>query len=231
MNKYYKTELHTHSKPVSFCSEVDVKQLVKLYKEKGYNSVVLTNHFTTQLKGDTVGEKINWYLEDYYNCYEEGKCLGLNVILGAEKRFTENINDYLIYGITPEDLTDIYELLYHGIDNFYKVYKNDRNVIIQAHPFRDHMEKVDVKSLDGIEVFNMHPHHNSRIGFAAQYAKVNNMIATCGSDFHHVGHEGMCGILTENALMNSFDIADILKSKNYCMYISDFLIGPMKVDI
>jgi len=154
-----------------------------------------------------------------------------DVILGAEIRFTENINDYLIYGITPEDLTDIYELLYHGIDNFYKVYKNDRNVIIQAHPFRDHMEKVDVKSLDGIEVFNMHPHHNSRIGFAAQYAKVNNMIATCGSDFHHVGHEGMCGILTENALMNSFDIADILKSKNYCMYISDFLIGPMKVDI
>ena len=62
MKRYYKTELHTHTTPVSVCSTIEPKQLVKIYKENGYDSVVVTNHFTTHLKGETVKEKINWYL-------------------------------------------------------------------------------------------------------------------------------------------------------------------------
>ena len=227
MKEYYRTELHAHSKPASSCSEVEVKQLVELYKNKGYDSIVLTNHFTPQLKGETVREKVDRYLEDYYKCTEEGKCCGVNIILGAEIRFVQNNNDYLIYGILPEDLVEIYKLLPYGIDNFYKEFKKDNNIIIQAHPFRDHMESVNPTSLDGIEVFNMHPNHNARIGFAARYANDNNIIAICGTDFHHVGHEGLCGILTENALTDSFDVVRVLKNKKYCMFIDEFMMGPM----
>ena len=99
MEKYYKTELHAHTKPVSRCSDIDAKRLVEIYKEKGYDSIVLTNHFIVQLQGKTVEEKIKWYLEDYYKCVEAGKVLGLNIILGAELRFTENNNDYLIFTV------------------------------------------------------------------------------------------------------------------------------------
>ena len=187
MKKIYKTELHTHTSRASSCSEIGAKQLANIYKENGYDSVVLTNHFTTMLQGETLQDKINWYLEDYYECFEVGEHIGLNVILGAELRFTENNNDYLIFGITPEDLIEIYKMLPYGIESFYRQYKNEKNVIVQAHPFRNGMVSVTPKSLDGIEVFNLHPNHNSRIGLAAKYANENNMIATCGSDFHHHG--------------------------------------------
>ena len=128
---------------------------MEIYKENGYDSVVITNHFTTQLKGETIDEKINWYLEDYYECVETRKLVDLNVILGAEITFTENKNDYLIFGICPEDLTPIYKMLPYGIDRFYREFKNEKNIIIQAHPFRDGMERANPESLDGIEVFNM----------------------------------------------------------------------------
>jgi len=225
MSKYYKTELHAHTSPVSGCSDILPEDLIRIYKESGYDSIVVTNHFiTTTLKGETCEEKVKWYLEDYYKCCEEGSRLGLNVILGAELRFTENNNDYLIFGICPEELADIYELLPYGIDNFYKEYKNDKNIIIQAHPMRDGMQSVNPKSLDGIEVFNMHPNHNSRIGLAAKYACENGMIATCGSDFHHLGQDSLCAVLTKKPLKNSYDVAKALKSGKYSMSVSDFLI-------
>lgn len=225
MEKYYKTELHVHSKPVSSCSEIETKHLVNIYKENGYDGIVLTNHFTPELLGDTIDDKIKWYLEDYYNCVKEGKAVGLNVILGAELRFTQNHNDYLIFGICPEELFDIFKRLPDGIDKFYSEYKNDRNVIIQAHPYRDGMEKVDKNSLDGIEVFNLHPGHNSRVGVSAKYAKENNMIATCGSDFHHYGQECLCGILTKKPLLDSYDVAEVLKKREYLMSIGGYTVS------
>lgn len=225
MSKCYKTELHAHTSPVSGCSDIEPTNLIEIYKEAGYDSVVIANHFISQtLRGETVNDKVKWYLEDYYKCCEAGEKLNLNVILGAELRFTENNNDYLIFGICPEELSDIYELLPYGIDNFYKEYKKENNVIIQAHPFRDGMQSVNPESLDGIEVFNMHPNHNSRIGFAAKYARENNMIATCGSDFHHYGQDSLCALLTKKPLKSSYDVAKVLKSGKYSMSVSDFLI-------
>ena len=225
MERYYKTELHAHTKPVSSCSDIEAKKLVQIYKENGYDSVVRSNHFTTYMQGESVEEKIKWYLEDYYNCCEEGARIGLNVILGAEIRFTQNNNDYLIFGICTEDLFEIYKMLPYGIDRFYCEYKNEKNIIIQAHPFRDGMERVKPESLDGIEVFNVHPNHNSRIGLAAKYAHENNMIATCGSDFHHHGQECLCGILTKEPLKNSYDVSNVLKGVDYNITIGNYLVN------
>lgn len=218
MKKYYMTDLHTHTNPASGCSDIDPKDLVRIYSENGYDSVAVTNHFTA-------AKDINAYLEDYYKCVEAGTEFGLNVIFGAEIRFTENNNDYLIYGICPDDMPDIYKLLPYGIDNFYSEYKNEKNIIIQAHPFRDKMEKVSPESLDGIEAFNMHPNHNSRIAMAAKYARDNKMIVTCGSDFHHLGQECLCGILTKKPIKDSYDVAKILKSRKYNMTIGGHLVS------
>lgn len=225
MKKYYKTELHAHTTPASGCSDISPKKLINIYKENGYDSIVLTNHFNTQLLGHTDEEKLKWYLEDYYQCFEEGEHIELNVILGAEIRFTENNNDYLIFGICPEDLKNIYRKLHYGIDKFYSEYKNEKNIIIQAHPFRDGMEIVNRESLDGIEVFNMHPNHNSRIGLATKYANEHNLIATCGSDFHHYGQECLCGLLTKKPLKNSYEVANVLKSRKYKISIGNYLVN------
>lgn len=88
---------------------------------------------------------------------------------------------------------------------------------IEQHPFRNGMTEVAPEYLDGIETFNMHPNHNSRVSMASIYAKKHNLIPTAGTDFHHPGHEGMSALLTQTELRTSHDIVNVLKSGEYIL--------------
>lgn len=222
----FKTELHAHTSPASGCSEIQPEYLIEVYKKMGYTSVAVTNHFTFHEDVTDIKAKIDSYLDDYYKTLEFGKKEGLNVLLGAEIRFSENYNDYLVYGISEEDLYTIEGLLSKGIDNFYKEFKSDRNLIFQAHPFRNGMEPVNPESLDGIEVYNLHPGHNSRVGLAAQYAKEHDFLIIGGTDYHHFGHEGLGGIFTKEPVTDSFMLAKILKNKEYLLNVGGFKAMP-----
>ncbi len=222
----YKTEIHLHTKPASSCGKVLPEDVIKAYKKSGYDSITVTNHFYIP-DNCTKEEWIEKILADYHKMQELGKNAGINIILGLELRFTEHINDYLIYGIEEEELWQIYDLLDKGIDNFYKTYKNDKNVIFQAHPFRDNMRLADVNSIDGIEVFNLHPGHNSRIGFAAKYARENNLLITAGTDFHEPGRDSLCGIMTKEPITSSIQLAKILKERDFIIDISGFKVLPI----
>ena len=218
----YKLELHAHSNPASGCSEVSVPDLVALYAELGYHGVVLTNHFiydySTCMRGRSVEEGIEVWLNDYHAAVEEGKKYGLTVLLGAEIRFTENNNDYLIYGLREEMLPEIYRLLPEGVEYFRKHYAMPDSVFLQAHPFRDGMVEVDPALLDGIETFNMHPGQRSRNAVANLYAKKKGFgIRLVASDFHFLrGREvAVSAIRTKTMPKDSFDVARILKSGDY----------------
>ncbi len=217
----YKIELHAHTKPASGCSEVTPKELIDTYKDLGYDAICITNHFILSEKRSKE-EYIGNYLRDFSEAKEYGERLGMKVYLGAEIRFTENDNDYLIYGVNKVMLAEIYDILSCGIENFRKNYSMKDSVFIQAHPMRNGMEKVDAKLLDGVEVFNMHPNHNSRVGLAALYAKRENIsIITAGSDFHHPNkdHEGLAAIRTAYLPEDSFGLAELLKKGDYILEV------------
>jgi len=220
----YKIEMHAHSFPASGCSEVSPEHLVKIYAELGYSSLVLTNHFIYE----------NCLLEHYekngielwYNEYERaklyGKKCGLNVILGAEIRFTENCNDYLIYGLNKKMLEDIYEYLPFGVENFRKSYKMPNSIFMQAHPFRNNCKVVSSALLDGVETLNLHQNHNSRNAIATEYAYEHNLqIVSAGTDFHHPDkkHEGAAALRSKEEIIDSFQLAKILKKRDYLLEI------------
>lgn len=223
----YKTELHSHSSGISMCSEVSGEKLLKLYFECGADAVVITNHFTPQFfdKKDVEAE-LERYAGEYRLMKKAGTEYDINVILGIEIRFSENMNDYLVYGIDESDLKKAYKYLDKGIDAFYSGFKSDNNIIFQAHPFRDGMVLANPESVDGVEVFNMHPNHNSRIAIAAKYAREKNFKICGGTDFHHVGHQGCCFIRTKFKPRNSFDIAKVLKDGDFVFDISGNIIFP-----
>lgn len=223
----FKSELHTHTSPASICSEISPEKLVEIYKLNGYDSVTVTNHFTYDCAhGENAESYYKTFLDDFRRCLECGEKVGLNIIFGAEIRFSENSNDYLIYGICPEDMPKIRDLLPYGIDSFYREFKNDKNVIIQAHPFRDNISRANPESLDGIEIFNMHPNHNSRVAFAAIHALKNNLIPVCGTDFHHPGQECLSAVYTKEKITDSYQLAKAIKSQEYIMEIGGFKILP-----
>lgn len=221
LNEYkFRTELHAHTSPASSCSQIPPEELAEIYKELGYDAVTVANHFTFGYQNSTKPQVLDRFFGDFEKAEQKGKEIGIKVILAAEIRFEENDNDYLIYGVTRKMMEEIYDLLPYGVENFRKNYSMPHSVFLQAHPFRENMERVDPSILDGIEVFNLHPNHNSKVGLAAVYARENNYtIVTAGSDFHHPGrkHEGVTAILTKTLPEDSFGLADILRSGDYLL--------------
>ena len=226
-NYRYKTELHLHTSPASGCSEIPPEKAVENYKKLGYHSIVVCNHFLPGMPYMENKQKcLNTYLADYDKAVEAGQKCGLNVILGCEIRFTENCNDYLLLGIDRDTLSLAYEYLDQGIEAFSKVFRSSDRLLIQAHPFRNGMVQVDPGLLDGIETFNIHPNHNSRVALAAKYAKQNHLIPTVGTDYHHPGHEGLSALLTKTELKTAEDIVAVLKSGDYVFEIGGCILVP-----
>ena len=223
----YKIELHCHTMPCSSCAEVDSKTLVKEYKRLGFDAICITNHFIPSFYEMSNEEMWEKYYSDIEEITNLAKKEAIEIILGAEIRFSENNNDYLVYGIDKEFIIKAKSALNGGIDRFYKNFKNDKNVILQAHPFRKGMVLANPESLDGIEVFNMHPNHNSNNSYALRYAsEYGNFIVTCGSDMHHEGHWGVGAIRTKTLPKDSFELAEILKSKDYVFDMSGLIAIP-----
>ena len=215
-------ELHAHTSPASSCSEVSPEEVVEIYKDLSYDCVTIANHFRYEYQELSKNEVIDQFMNDFERAEKRGNELGIKVILAAEIRFEENENDYLIYGVDRKMMEEIYDLLPFGFDNFCESYKMPNSVFLQAHPFRDDMVRANPKCLDGIEVFNMHPNHNSRVGLASVYAVENNLqIITAGSDFHHKDrkHEGVSAVRFTRLPENSFDLASLLKEKNYLLEV------------
>ncbi|MBQ3589674.1 MAG: hypothetical protein II980_04395 [Clostridia bacterium] len=110
----FKTELHCHSLEISECARVNSSDIVNKYVAGGYTTLVLSNHFSSGTMRYNKAE--NWvdFVEKFVGAYEklkkeaQGK---INILLGAELRFNENINDYLLYGITKEFLLAHPEIL------------------------------------------------------------------------------------------------------------------------
>ncbi len=227
-NQYkYRTELHFHTSPASGCAEVEPKKAIELYARQGYDSIVVTNHFYPGMRFiDDKNKCISEYMKDYKKAVETGKKYGINVILGCEIRFSENINDYLVYGIDENFFEWAYELLNDGLENFSEKFRSDDTLLLQAHPFRDGMTLMNPKLLDGVETYNMHPNQNSRVAKAAKYAKEHDFIVSAGTDFHHLGHEGMVALLTTEEIKTSNDVQKVLKSRDYLFEIGGSIVLP-----
>lgn len=221
----YTTELHAHTNPASFCGDFEADKVVDFYRAAGVTTLAITNHFNSDLKIGNLNENIKTYLNDYRLAKEHANG-EINVILGIEIRFDGSNNDYLVFGIEEDELPFYAELTSYGIENFYKEAKNDRNVIIQAHPFRNGVTLAPVDSIDGIEAYNLHPNHNQRNALSVKHAKNNNLLVTGGSDFHHISHHALCLMRTKNELKTSFDVASAIKSKDVVFDCSGSIIIP-----
>lgn len=213
----FKYDLHVHTSPVSPCADFSPEETVARYAALGFDGIVITNHFKSGVFKDmTKSEAVEYYLNDYKKAKAEGEKHGIDIILGFETKYPENANDYLVYGVCEDDVALAYDYIHKDYKTFYKEFRNDKNLIVQAHPFRNDMVLQDADFLDGIEVYNLHPHHNSRVALAAKWAKENpHFIVTGGTDFHHENHEGMCAVRTREKITDSHKLAKILKSRDY----------------
>lgn len=224
----YRIELHAHTSPVSPCAECLPEEVVEAYHRKGYDAIVITNHYGKfRMKDESRKEAVDRYLDDYNRAKAKGDECGINVILGVEYRFDGSNNDFLIYGADREVVEILYDYKDLAIHEFKKEVSLPKSVMVQAHPFRDGNDPCDPSFIDGIETFNMHPWHNARVSFSIRHAYDNNLgIMIPGSDYHHKteGYEGVAALRTKVLPKDSFELAEILRSGDYVFEIGEHSI-------
>lgn len=217
-----KIELHMHTRYGSGCGQMEEKALVDGYLKAGYQAVVVTDHFcrdSFDYMGIAPGEGracLDRFMEGYRRVSAEGQRRGLKVYRGAEVRFDGSMNDYLLLGYSDELLADPEKVFSMGLEAFSRLVRAQGALLIQAHPFRSMCTPADHRFLDGVEVRNMHPGHNSRNDMALAYAdRWPGLIRTSGSDCHEPHHLGRGGILAPYLPEDEKALAALLRSGDY----------------
>jgi predicted metal-dependent phosphoesterase TrpH len=222
MNQYC-IDMHVHTGEVSPCGRVKARKVVRMYHEAGYHGIVITDHFYDgffeSLTGLTWTQKIDRFLHGYREAAEEGSKIGLYVLLGAEFRFPENFNDYLIYGLDTDFLYKHPKLYSLGLNHFSKQLADTDILIYQAHPFRAGIVPADPLLIQGVEVFNGNPRHDSRNHLAYQYAAEHRLKMVSGSDFHQPQDVGTGGIAIAERINDATELSRLLKKDPIIDYL------------
>lgn len=212
----YTYELHSHTSEVSGCANVKAVDSVRLHKEAGYAGMVITNHFCQY--GENAEEakaKIDRFIDGY--CLAQNAADGITVLFGMELRFRGSMNDYLIFGITPDFLRAHPEIIRLDQPAFFKLAEDNGLLIVQAHPFRSMCTPSDTEYIHGVEVYNGNPRHNSNNETAELFCAEHNLIPTSGSDFHQIEDIGIGGIITEEEIKDEKQLVEVLRNRRYTL--------------
>ncbi|MBR6729124.1 MAG: PHP domain-containing protein [Clostridia bacterium] len=216
----FKTELHCHTIESSICGKVEAKEVVKAYIEAGYSTLVITDHYGERHIGRH-GEvdEVEHFLQGYRAAKQAagGK---INIILGMEISLAQHsFNDYLIYGDVEAALSAHPDLYQFDLPEFCDFAHKNNLVVYQAHPFRNKITVVDPAPLDGIEVFNSHPRHDSRNNIASDWAAHFKKRAIAGSDAHQMPDIARSGIIAETEITNEKELLSVLKKEAYSLIL------------
>lgn len=228
MEKYL-IEIHAHTDETSNCGKMPAAEAVRLYNSLGYNGIMFTDHLHTYtfkkfLKKNPKAnwnDKIDYFLIGYKNALKEAENFpGFKVYLGCELRFDENDNDYLVFGLTEDKLRKMKNIINYETEEGIKAVQKMGCTVIQAHPFRDNMTIIEPGILDGIEIHNGHPNHDSRNDIAKMWAeKFNYKIRTSGSDFHGE-YMPNSGIFTDILPEDEKELQQIIVEKRFELNLS-----------
>ena len=208
------TETHFHTSLSSPCANVPPEEALAAYINCGYSALVVTDHFSRICREhygiDDNGEWVDRFLSGYR--YLKQTMTSMHVLLGMEIRFDENANDYLVFGFSEEDLYQHPTMYEWSIQEFYR-YAHERGwLVVQAHPFRDGMTITPPSCVDGIEIFNGNPRHNSRNEMAEHWARLNGLLTTSGSDYHQRKDAARGGLVTESSITTIGELVAAIRS-------------------
>lgn len=216
----YKYELHCHTSDVSLCASSDAVKAVNFYKERGYDGVVITDHYSPQtflLWSLFPQLRVDLFTRGYRRAKEiAGE--DFTVLLGCEVRFFFTIDDFLIYGIDEEFLRKSGNLMWKYLRRLYKLCDQRGLILLEAHPFRKLRFRHKPSLMHGCEVYNGKDFDNDANSKAKKWAEENNFkITTSGGDFHNYKKTVPGGIITDEPIKTNEDLLRILRSGNYTL--------------
>ena len=214
-----KIDLHVHTSEVSVCGKLTSEETLRLYREHGFDVLVITNHFNRWTADCWAKRGVTDFVKLYRDTIAAAKELaprrGMTVLAGCELRFDCNINDYLVFGADewlPEHCEELFELTPQSFAEFAQ--QHDL-LVYQAHPFRNGMTVTDPALGFGIEVRNGCPRHDSRNDIAVSWADKFRLRKIAGSDCHCAEDVGQAGIASADPVHTEADLVRMLKEGRY----------------
>ena len=107
----FRIETHLHTCHSSPCGKVEADTIARLYAEAGFHGIIVTDHFfhytcRPHCWNIPYGEYFKVFLEGYHQLCKAAEPYGLKIYKGAEVRFDESTNDYLMYNFPDHLLQD-----------------------------------------------------------------------------------------------------------------------------
>ncbi|MBR2343965.1 MAG: PHP domain-containing protein [Clostridia bacterium] len=210
----FKCETHMHVGEVSRCAKISAREMIEIYKARGYTTVFCTDHLAANnfpgMDESSWEEKVNYFCRGYENARAAGEELGVTVLFGAEINFAGCPNHYLLYGITRELLLNTPHIFEMSLEELYAYSRENGFTIVQAHPFRDGRNYPTPRVIDAFEVCNTNPRHNDHDELARAVASVYGKPTTAGSDAHRTDDAALGGVLTEEKITTVEDYIRLL---------------------
>ena len=215
----YKYELHCHTSDVSLCAASTGAEAVQFYKERGYDGVVITDHYSPQTFLFHRAFMPQRYIDRYLRGYRRAKEAagdGFTVLWAVEVRFFFTIDDFLIYGADEEFLRKSGNLMTKYLRRLKVLCDENNLILLEAHPFRELRFRHNPALLHGCEVYNGKDKDTDANRKAKKWAKDNSFsIVTSGGDFHNKKSTNPGGIITNEPINTMSDLMRILRSGEY----------------
>ncbi len=208
-------DLHAHSSGISKCCRIPAPAVIDVAREHGMDGIVLTNHYQKNYITDgDVPAFASRYVEEYRYARCSGEQVDFPVFFGIEVTMELYGGVHLlIYGV-QEDFPLHYPALFDMTQKeLYHLVKAHGGTLIQAHPYRQNLDRMlDPAYLDGIEI-NCHPlYEGTHWEALVEFAKSHRLLLSCGGDFHADTHRPRCGVYLPDGIKNSRDICDHLSA-------------------
>lgn len=218
---------HTHTAETSKCGHLPAAEVVDRYVRHGFSGLVVTDHlhpeYLSRIDTDHDWNAVcDHYLSGYHASKKRGDEVGFQVLLGAELRFPENDNDYLVYGIDENWLRSNPYICYMSAQEFFDKYHN-QVLIIHAHPFRKGSAPVQETAVHGAEIINGNPRHENNNDLALALCRRHpEYYRLAGSDTHRAGDEAQAGVLLPEKPKDSFAYKHLIETRRFRLWSPSF---------
>ncbi len=194
----HRIETHAHTNVVSPCGRLSPRQLVDAYLAAGYSGLIITDHLVWSLPifflVRSWPKRVRKYFAGFRAVREAARGTGLQVYPGMELSFRDAPgHDFLVYGIHEAMLSRMPDICRMDPATFKPLAESAGAIVFQAHPFRGD-GPYDTSIIDGLEVYNGNPRHNSKNERAACFARDHGLLSISGSDAHQAEDVARGGI-------------------------------------
>ena len=202
---------------------MDADTIAQLYAEAGFQGIIVTDHFfhytcRPHCWNIPYEDYFQVFIEGYHRLCKAAEPYGLKIYKGAEVRFDESVNDYLLLNYPDALLQKPLDVFSMGLEQFSPLCRDVGALLVQAHPFRGKCTVADPSLVDGYEVNNANPRAANNNELTVEWiAQHPGKLQLCGSDFHRLEDVGCGGIELDVLPENEEALVTLLRSGTYTL--------------